>query len=115
MEFLERFKELLDENQLTISDVAVRTGLPRSTVSSYINRKSSPSILQLKALASLFDVSVDYLIGRTESDERQIDFYKNAFYTSSEEQELIKAYRQLSFDQQQVIKVQLGALVEVNK
>ena len=108
-------KELRLAQNMSQSELAKKVGCNQTAIGKYERGQLEPNLRTLKQFAEIFNVSVDYLIGRTESDERQIDLYKNTFYTSSEEQEIIKAYRQLSFDQQQVIKVQLGALVEVNK
>ena len=110
-----KIKELREIAGLTQKELGLKLGLDGHNVGDWERQKCEPSSEMLSRIADVFDVSVDYLIGRTESDERQFDLYKNAFYTSSEEHEIIKAYRQLSFDQQQVVKVQLGALVEVNK
>ena len=95
MKFLERFLDLLHEKNLSISDVAKQTNLPRSTISSYINRKSIPSAVQLEVLANFFNVSSDYLIGM-EDDFGNIsatpkDF--NGETLSEEEKDLIKFYR----------------------
>ena len=93
MTFLERFKELINENGYTLSEVAQKANLPRSTVSSYINRKSVPSAIQLEAIANLFDCSVDYLLGRS-------DDFGNVVATTSNlterESRLLKAFGTLS-------------------
>ena len=66
MTFLERLKELQDENQLTIIEIAKGAGLPYSTIASYKSRGSIPSMIQLIALANYFGCTVDYLIGRSD-------------------------------------------------
>ena len=110
MEFIERFKELLNENQLTISDVSVKTGLPRSTVSSYINRKSSPSVLQLKSLANLFGCSIDYLVGR-DDDYQIVSSGQSTDQTlSKDEKTMLDAFRTLGPFEREAILIQIKAL-----
>ena len=93
MTFLERFKELINENGYTLSEVAQKTNLPRSTVSSYINRKSIPSAIQLEALASLFDCSVDYLLGRSDDFGNVVATQSNL---TEKESKLLRAFNTLS-------------------
>lgn len=64
MEFKERLREILKERELNYNTLAKRTGIPVTTLSNYINRSSSPSIIQLRILADYFDCSIDYLVGR---------------------------------------------------
>lgn len=103
-----KIKDLRELNKKTQLQTSLGTSIPQNTISWIELEKGLPNIEQCIRLADYFSVTLDELIGRTTTPN-------STFYTSSEEQELIKAYRQLSFDQQQVIKVQLGALVEVNK
>ena len=48
--------------------LAARIGVKQNTVSSWVNGIKEPSIRSLWLLADFFEVSVDYLIGRTEND-----------------------------------------------
>ena len=64
MQFKERLREILKERELNYNTLAKRTGIPVTTLSNYINRSSSPSIIQLRILADYFDCSIDYLVGR---------------------------------------------------
>lgn len=107
--FLSRFKGLLSEFDISLSELSEKTNIPRSTLSSYINRKSNPSVLQLCSLADFFGCSIDYLSGR--SDEfGAVNVAGEEL--SSEEKELLRSYRALDFDARNVIRIQLKALVE---
>ena len=92
MDFLSRLNSLLKERSINITDLANMTGLPRSTISSYINRKSNPSIIQLKLLADCFNVSIDYLVGR-EDDFGNVTVAGAGAELTSEEQTLLSCYR----------------------
>ena len=61
----QRIKDLMKSEKLTQMQLARALGVGQSSVSDWINAKSEPSIENLWKLADFFDVSVDYLIGRT--------------------------------------------------
>lgn len=63
----DRLKELRKEKHLTQVQLAELMGLERSSIGKYEGNKGnlpSPEILQ--QLADFFDVSIDYLLGRTD-------------------------------------------------
>lgn len=53
-------------NRLTQRDVAKHLDIAQSSYIRYENGKSEPTLENLVKLADLFDVSVDYLLGRKE-------------------------------------------------
>jgi len=66
--FAERLKQLRKEKDLTIEQLASNLGSAKSTISRYENgREPKADILQL--LAEYFNVSVDYLLGKTDIKE----------------------------------------------
>lgn len=50
-------------------DIAKETGLTQSQLSNYEAGKMLPSLLAIIALADLYDVSIDYLVGRCQNRE----------------------------------------------
>lgn len=46
------------------TEIARQTGIPQYQLSNYENGKSIPSLPAIIALADMFDVSIDYLVGR---------------------------------------------------
>jgi transcriptional regulator with XRE-family HTH domain len=60
-----RLKELRKEKGLTQSEVAGAMGLDRSTYGKYETGDSIPDLDKLSWLAAYFDVSTDYLLGRS--------------------------------------------------
>jgi transcriptional regulator with XRE-family HTH domain len=60
-----RLKELRKEKGLTQSEVAEAMGLDRSTYGKYETGDSIPDLDKLSWLAAYFDVSTDYLLGRS--------------------------------------------------
>ncbi len=70
--FGKRLKELREEKQKTQEDIAKIIGLERSTVAKWETTSTTPNAEALDLLATYFNVSVDYLLGRTDArDERR--------------------------------------------
>lgn len=60
-----KLKNLRIQNSLTQSQVAQRTGVTKSMICSYELGNRQPSYEVLLKLASLYDVTTDYLLGRS--------------------------------------------------
>lgn len=67
----EKIKELRMLNGLNQVELAKRLGITKQTISNWENNNIQPSIEMLEALADLFSVSTDYLLGR--ENERRLD------------------------------------------
>lgn len=67
--FSERVKMLREENGLSQDAVGKIIGVKRYSVYAYEKGKCYPDVPHLIALADYFDVTTDYLLGRT--DERK--------------------------------------------
>ncbi len=102
---------------IRLKEVRVEKGLSQVNVSSSIGRNNkSYSCYELEqrqmdyetliAVADFFDVSIDYLLGRTENKRflASMDENENGFICSKDEKELIKSYRQLNNEQKQYIR-----------
>lgn len=61
----ERLKYLREKNGLTQKDIATRLGVESAAISKYELDMREPNIEALKKLATIFNVSIDYLLGRT--------------------------------------------------
>ena len=68
--FDERLKELRKTHGLTQKQLATETNLSERGVQNYEISKRKPEYDSLIALADYFDVSLDYLVGRSSSPER---------------------------------------------
>lgn len=64
--FQERLIEQRKINKLTQRQVADNLGISQPSYIRYENGTSEPNLTSLSKLADLFDVSVDYLLGRTD-------------------------------------------------
>ena len=61
-----RIKDLREDRDLRQADVASATGIVQRTLSNYETGKTNPDSFALIKLADFFDVSIDYLVGRTD-------------------------------------------------
>lgn len=50
-------------------DIATETGLTQSQLSNYESGKMVPSLLAAIAIADMFDISLDYLVGRCQNSK----------------------------------------------
>lgn len=71
MDFPERLVELRQSKQLTQRQVAADLSLSEVAVQNYENRRRKPAFDVLIALADFFDVSLDYLVGRSDDPTRR--------------------------------------------
>ena len=80
----ERITQIRELNQMTQADLSKKLGITKSSVNEWEMGVSIPSTQELIALASLFKVSADYIlgqednaranIGHLEDDEKKIVF-----------------------------------------
>ncbi len=62
-----RLDELKTSRKLMQKQVAEGSGIPLRTYQRYENGEREPSVSTLVALADFFNVSTDYLLGRTDN------------------------------------------------
>ena len=67
--FSERIKELRLSQNLTQAELANKLGFNRGTVGDWETRGKEPSFITLCDIASLFDVTIDYLLGYSDSND----------------------------------------------
>lgn len=73
MAFAEKLKALRLENNMTQEYVAQRMSLARSTIAGYETKNRQPSHEKLSAFASLFQVTIDYLLDDEEPTYITVD------------------------------------------
>ena len=67
--FSERLRELRRKNRMTQEALATVIGVRQDAISTYENGKFYPEVRNLLIIADYFDVSLDYLMGRTDDPE----------------------------------------------
>ena len=53
----------MSEKGLNISKFSQEIGIPDSTISDWLNTKTTPSMFNIVKIATFFKVSTDYLLG----------------------------------------------------
>jgi len=69
MDFSQRLKLLRNINKTTQEDLAKYLGVGRATIAGYETKGTQPSFESLFKIADYFNVSIDYLLGRTDIKE----------------------------------------------
>jgi transcriptional regulator with XRE-family HTH domain len=69
--FSQRLRELRHSQQLTIEQLAKGLGLVKQTVGNWETGARVPSLELMVSLADFFDVSLDYLVGRSDDLRRR--------------------------------------------
>ena len=77
----ERIKELREKQNLTQSGLAKKLNITRSAVNAWEMGISVPNVEKLVELSSLFNVSVDYLLGINNSFNINISNISKELYT----------------------------------
>jgi transcriptional regulator with XRE-family HTH domain len=60
-----RLRDTLDLLDIKQSELARKTGVTEATISDYINAKKTPRLGVVEKIADVLNVSVDYLLGRS--------------------------------------------------
>ena len=110
--FAIRVKELRTENLLTQKQLAEKIKCTQSNISEWEKGTVEPKATALTQLANLFNVSTDFLLGRTD------EFGTNIISSSHtlRETELITMFRQMNTAQQnRFLGIAEGMIEESNK
>ncbi len=87
---MNRIRDLREDRNMRQSDLAEATGIDQRTISNYETEKTYPDSQALILLADYFDVSIDYLVGRTNYDLLGSQKRKNLISHIKEELDSLK-------------------------
>ncbi len=117
--FSKRFVELREERNLLQSDVAKIFNVEQPTVSQWENNKRIPDSSMIIIIANFFDVSTDYLLGRSDNRNPSNGLYTKTITDEDGYSIEIKTevpFSELSKEKQQdMIDVAMEKLFEVKK
>lgn len=68
--FAQRFSDLREKSGATYPELSKETGVSIRALKYYATKEREPSMSVLIALADFFDVSLDYLVGRSDDPKR---------------------------------------------
>jgi transcriptional regulator with XRE-family HTH domain len=73
---LEQLAELRKKRKWSLQDTADQLGIAKSTYAGYESGYREPSLQSLSQIADLFETTVDFLLGRTNEEQDQIEITK---------------------------------------
>ena len=111
-----RILDLLKKHSINAHKLEKEAGLAISSIQSWTKGKAKPSADALSKIADYFNVSVDYLLGRTEiretvTAENQFKI-KKAPSLTDEEKQLLDDYRALSAETKVLLR---GLIINLKK
>jgi len=69
--FQSRLKQLREERKVSQTELAKALGVAQSTVGMWESGKNKPEYAFLNKIANYFNVSMDYLLGREDTDKKR--------------------------------------------
>jgi len=111
MKLAERLKKLREERGFMQKFVADSIGVRSNTLSGYENGTRSPDPETLVKLASFYDVSTDYLLGKSDIPNHK---YDDGFQSFLNDPELESWYRELPENDEEELR-QMKEMWEVMK
>lgn len=90
-----RLRSLRENRKITQADVADRIGVARTTYAMYEQGKREPDLETINTIASFYDVTADYLLGRTNQKQVTIDKNEEEFQAFANDPSLQKWYKEL--------------------
>lgn len=103
------FKLLRTKNGYTQDELAEMLGISRSSVSMYENGNREPDLKTLEAIADLFKVDMDYLLGRTITESAPSK--SSANYVAPNCDDLIIVYTRSRKNLSQEEKIRLARII----
>ncbi|WP_126990601.1 helix-turn-helix domain-containing protein [Candidatus Kurthia intestinigallinarum] len=91
----DRLKKLRKEKKLTQQDLASKINVTHVSISGYESGRRSPDTDTLQKLADYFEVSTDYLLGRSDSERANISKNDEEFEAFANDPSLEKWYKEL--------------------
>jgi transcriptional regulator with XRE-family HTH domain len=92
--FPQRLKQLRTDRELSQEALAKKTGLQPTAISHFENGSRKPSFENLRTIADAFEVSVDYLMGRTDSPDAVL----------AEGDQMFRDYEKLTEDEREIAR-----------
>ena len=105
----DRIKELAKKQGLSINSLEEKLGYSRNTI--YNLKNSKPSTERISEIADYFNVSTDYLLGRTDNPTIAKDDKANE-YLGPAETELVAAFRNQTQNMTEEEKVRFNKAIE---
>lgn len=92
---MNRIKELRQSLNLTQKELAEKVGFNQTVIGKYERGELEPNLETLKKLSSIFECSIDYIIGHSDDFGNVMVKEKSAPSLTPEEQNLLNDFRSL--------------------
>lgn len=107
MNYIDRINMLKKERKLTNPDLSALTDIPLGTLTKMLaGYAESPKLSYIVAIATVFNVSLDYLVSGIEENN-------NNYTLTNEEIKLIERYRDLSDHSRELVRIVVGKEYEL--
>lgn len=103
MKFGDILRSLISERNITQKQLASDLNIAPSTLGNYIQDSREPDFQTLKDISKYFNVTVDYLIDN-----------RSSYTQGRNEEELLRIYRSLSQEQQELYLEQGKVFLKIN-
>ena len=110
METLDKICSVMVSKGISQAFLCSKLGVNKSAFSDWKNGKSKSYIKHLPEIASILDVSADYLLGKTDIKKAPVESDKGD--RSAMEQEFIELYHRLTPDQKKTVSALITALLD---
>ena len=108
-----KLKELREQNGLSQKDFAAIIGVPANTYNQWEKEKRSPDYESLLRIADYYQVSVDYLLGRTdESEQTKKPADGELSELSKNKKEILNLLDQVDPQKRDVVDLAVRALIQ---
>lgn len=106
-------RELRKSKNLSVKQLSELIGIQERSIYLYENGKQEPNYETLLKLADFFDVSIDYLLGRTdESEQTKKPAIGELLELSKNKQEILSLLDQVSEDNREMVDRAVKALIQ---
>lgn len=101
MSIIERIVQIIDEKHLNQNELCKKLNIRNSTFSTWKTRNTDPPAKYILLICEFLNVSVDYLLGRTDEPEYNSISISEQKQNNFDEMstELLKKFNELSFDE----------------
>ena len=110
--FGDRLRELRDQRDISQKELADKLGVNKQTISQYERDVREPSLDMLSSLCDFFNVSADYILGKTNVTPRFLNSEQLALLDggslNTDEMNIIVAYRKASDGRKDAIRALLN-------
>lgn len=107
MKLYQRIRDLREDNDEKQTDIANLIGVSEATYRRYEQGKTNIFLEDAEKLSDHYDISLDYLAGRT-NDKGGL----HCNYLDPEQKELLKDWKQLTERQKTIVKATIDELID---